>query len=47
VVEYGYKLEKINNKDIVYLAYSKAGRKASTKRLGGRKSLGELAVNTV
>ena len=46
MVEYGYKLERINNKAVTYLACFKVGRKNSTKILLKRKPLAKLLINT-
>ena len=47
MVEYRYKLERINNKDVACSACVEVGRKTLIKRILCRKPLVELLKNTV
>ena len=46
-MEYRYKPERINNKDVAYSACIKVGRKTLIKRISYRKPLEELLKNMV
>ena len=47
MVEYGYKPERINDKDVTCSACVKVGRKTLIKRISCRKPLIELLKNIV